>query len=247
MDRMALGRTRKSQSYIQFSWLQGIKYSLLILFLLAGIFSVDKMREANQFPIRHVKVYGVKHLDQEEMQYLLTPLVSKGFFAVEIEFIKERIMQMPWVADVSVRRIWPDQILIAVSERTPVARWNEMSLLSSSGEVFSPDTTTFPKSLPHFVGPEGEQIHMLQVYTKIDHILQPLHLKVTQLELTPYLSWNLVVAEGMKVRVGYKDILTRINHFVKVYQKIVGARAADVDYVDLRYPNGLAVRWKTVS
>jgi cell division protein FtsQ len=175
------------------------------------------------------------------------PLVSKGFFAVEVEFVKERILQLPWVADVSVRRVWPDQVIVVVTERDPIAFWNETSLLSSSGEIFSPKENTFPTGLPHFSGPDGEQIHMLEFYSKIDHTLRPLHLKITQLELTPYLSWNMMFAGGMKVHLGYKDVLTRINHFVKVYPKIVGERAADVDYIDLRYPNGLAVRWKTVS
>jgi cell division protein FtsQ len=65
--------------------------------------------------------------------------------------------------------------------------------------------------------------------------------------MSPYLSWDIELTNGMKMRLGYKDVLTRVSHFVKVYPKIVGERVSDVDYVDLRYPNGLAVRWKTVS
>jgi cell division protein FtsQ len=128
-----------------------------------------------------------------------------------------------------------------------VAFWNENSLLSTTGEIFNPASETFPVGLPHFVGPDGQQISMLEFYSKINNLLNPLHLKLKRLELSPYLSWDLEFANGMKVRLGYKDVLTRVSHFVKVYQKIVGERAADVDYVDLRYPNGLAVRWKTVS
>lgn len=244
---MVHGRTRKRQSHIQLPWKQGITYSFLMLLLIVSVLFVNKIKEINQFPIKQVKVYGVNHLAEEEVQHVMTPLVSKGFFAVEVESIKDQISQLPWVSDVSVRRVWPDQVIVAISERKPVALWNENSLLSSNGEIFSPDASTFPKRLPHFVGPEGEQIHMLEFYSRIDHSLSPLHLKIAQLELTPYLSWNVTFDSGMIVHVGYKDVLTRINHFVKVYRKIVGERGANVDYVDLRYPNGLAVRWKTVT
>ena len=244
---MIHGRTRKRQSQITISWKQGIKIFFLFFLFLMSVFFVNKIKETNKFPITHVTVYGMNHLDQAEIQHLMTPLVSKGFFAVEVEFIKEQLTRLPWVSDVSVRRVWPDQVIVAISERQPIALWNENSLLSSTGEIFSPEASSMPKTLPHFLGPEGEQIHMLEFYTKIDQILHPLHLKITRLELTPYLSWNVIFDSGMIVHVGYKDVLTRINHFVKVYPKIVGKRATDVDYVDLRYPNGLAVRWKTVT
>ncbi len=243
---MALGRLRKGQSF-QFHWMLRIKiFSFVLLFLLC-LFSVNKIKESNQFPIQHVKVYGVKHLDPLEMQSMLASLVTKGFFTVDVDLIKERILQMPWVADVSVRRVWPNQIVIEVTEHNPIARWNETSLLSASGEIFNPEVSTIPTNLPHFLGPEGDQIRMLTFYSKINHLLRPLHLKIAQLELTPYFAWNMEFTDGMKVHLGYKDVLTRINHFVKVYPKVVGERATDIDYVDLRYPNGLAVRWKTVS
>lgn len=219
---------------------------MLFIFVIAiSIFSVNKIKQTNEFPIHQVKIYGAKNLNPQETEHLLLPLVSKGFFAIEVDLIKEQLLQVPWIAEVSVRRIWPDQIVVAVSERNPIARWNENSLLSSTGEVFNPKPESYPAALPHFIGPEGQQLSMLEFYSKINNLLNPLHLKIKRLELSPYLSWDMEFANGMKVRLGYKDVLTRVGHFVKVYSKIVGERAADVDYVDLRYPNGLAVRWKT--
>lgn len=244
---MILGRAQKQQSNFQLPWKQGIKATLFILLLLVSYLSVNKIKETNEFPIHHVKIYGAKHLNSHETQQMLLPLVSKGFFAVEVDLIKEQLLQRPWVADVSVRRIWPDQVVIAISERKPIARWNENSLLSGTGEVFNPAPDSFPAELPHFVGPEGQQMSVLEFYSEINNLLIPLHMKIKRLELSPYLSWDMEFANGMKVRLGYKDVLTRVSHFVKVYSKIVGERAGDVDYVDLRYPNGLAVRWKTVS
>ncbi len=244
---MTLGRAQKRQSNFQLPWKQVSKIALFLLLLAASFFSVNKMKETDEFPIRQVKVYGVKNLNLQATERMLVPLVNKGFFGVDVDLIKEQLLQLPWIADVAVRRVWPDQVMITVSERDAVAFWNENSLLSTTGEIFNPAAESFPAGLPHFVGPDGQQISMLEFYSKINALLNPLHLKVKRLELSPYLSWDVEFANGMKVRLGYKDVLTRVSHFVKVYQKIVGERAADVDYVDLRYPNGLAVRWKTVS
>ena len=240
-------RTRKRQSDIQIPWKWVIRALILLVLTFLSYYSVDFFRQPNQFPIHQVKVYGVKHIDAQETQKKLLPFVNKGFFSVEVEQIKDQLLQIPWVADVSVRRIWPDQVVITVAEKTPVARWNDNSLLSSTGEVFSPASTTWPMDLPHLTGPEGKQLSVLAFYSKVNAILDPLNMKISHVALMPYLSWDIEFANGMKMRLGYKDVLTRVSHFVKVYPKIVGQRAADVDYVDLRYPNGLAVRWKTVS
>ena len=87
---------------------------------------------------------------------------------------------------------------------------------------------------------------MLQYFYEINRLLKPLHAKISYLELTPYLTWKFKMNNGIMMQIGHKDILTRLNHFVKVYPKIVGDRAVDVEYIDLRYSNGVAVRWRTI-
>lgn len=191
-------------------------------------------------------MYGVHNVDREGMQYLLKPLVSQGFFSVDVDSVKEHLLQSPWVAHVFVQRVWPDKVLVTLEEKTPIARWNKNQLLSSTGELFSPDINSFPKDIPHFMGPEGEQIQMMEYFKKINSILSPLHFKISRMELLPSMSWNITFDNGVKVSIGNKDVLTHIRHFVKVYPKIIGDRAGNVDYVDLRYPNGLAVKWKAV-
>lgn len=244
---MTLDRARKRQADFQVPWKHVIRAALFVLFIATVFFSVSKMRELNEFPIHRVKVYGVKHLDMRETRQMLLPFVNKGFFAVDVDQVKEQFLQIPWVSDVSVRRVWPDGVIVTISEKEPVARWNNNHLLGSMGEVFNPTSGTWPSDLPNLVGPEGQQVSVLEFYSRVNTLLLPLHLKIRRIELNPYLSWDLEFTNGMKMRLGYKDVLTRVSHFVKVYPKIVGERAADVDYVDLRYPNGLAVRWKTVS
>jgi len=217
------------------------------ILLSACIFSVTKLENAEYFPISNVKVFGINHLDRQEMETLLAPFVNKGFFAVDIDRIKEQVLQLPWVGQVVVRRTWPDQVMIAIREKSPIAVWNDNSLLSSAGELFSPSAESYPAELPEFSGPAGEQILMSQYYAKMNSLLTPLHFKITRLELSPSMAWRLTLENGMKLNVGHKDVLTRLTHFVKVYPKIVGERVAEVEYIDLRYPNGMAVRWKSVT
>ena len=214
-----------------------------VIFLYFVWFIIEQFKSTHYFPITEVKIVGADH-ERQEMQKILQPLVKKGFFVVDVLQIKERLLQFSWVADASVRRVWPNQIVIQVAEKKPLARWNRSGLLTTAGEIFNPTKNTYPTDLPQFIAPDGEQVQLLNFYHDVSSLLTPLHFKIAQLELTPTRSWSLILTNGMKLNVGYKDVLTRIGHFVKVYPKIVGARTNEVDYVDLRYNNGMAVRWK---
>jgi cell division protein FtsQ len=244
---MSIGRVKKNYHGLSFSWRKPGKILIFTLFILFLIFSVSKINNPDYFPIRSVKIFGVQHLDRNKMQELVEPLVKSGFFGVDVDKIKESLITLPWVGQVVVRRVWPDQVIVAVNEKIPVARWNEASLLSSAGELFTPDLNSYPTGIPELLGPSGEHLFMAQYYAKMASVLAPLHFRITRLELTPTMTWSITLDNGMKLNVGHKDILTRLDHFVKVYSKIVGDRVAEVDYIDLRYPNGMAVRWKTVT
>lgn len=224
---------------------QTFKLGLLGALVLSCVFLISHLHLSDYFPIQTVRVYGVNHVDQREVQAVISPLVEHGFFATNVEYIRDRMLQMPWVSDIFVRRNWPDQVSITVVEQNPVAEWNSQGLLSGNGAIFTPSRDTYPRELPHFVGPDGKHVLMLEYAKQMNHLLTPLHVKIAYLEMTPYLTWKLVLNNGVTVQIGHKDILTRLQHFVKVYPKIIGQRSADVDSIDLRYSNGVAVRWKS--
>jgi cell division protein FtsQ len=244
---MIISQVRKCYKEFRFSWKLFIHILCFIAFIFFIIFSLNQLKTAQYFPITEVKIAGVQHVDHSEVQHLLMPLVNKGFFGVSVEHIKESLAQFPWVADSSIRLVWPNQIIIQVTEKIALARWNDDKLLSTAGQLFSPAHETYPSDLPQFVGPEGMQLKMMENYRQVSRIFAPLHFKITQFEVSPAHVWSLMLNNGIKVNIGHKDILTRVSDFVKVYSKIIGTRANEVSSVDLRYSNGLAVRWKTIA
>lgn len=239
-------RARKRQiESLNFYTKWAIKLALFLVFISILCFLSAKFK--TYFPIKNVNVYGVQRIDESLLQEMLTPLVDKGFFAIDVEYIKDQLLQDPWVSKATVQRVWPDQINITVIEKKPIARWNKSSLLTVNGELFNPEEHSFNSEMPNFIGPMGQHMKLLEYYKLINTILLPLQLKLVELELTSDQSWKLTLNSGIKMRAGKKDILTRMNHFVRVYPKIVGTRQSEVDYIDLRYPNGLAVKWKTTT
>lgn len=235
----------KGKSHSPFQYLtQSFKLGFLGLFALACFFTFNQFELSKYFPIKTVQVYGVNHLDQQDVKGMLLPLVKRSFFTINVEYIRDQLLQMPWVSETYVRVHWPDRVEITVIEKNPVASWNGKTLLSEGGELFSPKRDSFPGGLPRFVGPEGMQIIMMRYFHEMNRLLTPIHAKIAYLEMTPYAALKATLDNGVTLQMGYKDILTHFSHFVKVYPNIVGDRAREVNYIDLRYANGMAVRWK---
>jgi len=239
-------RKRKPIIKIPVTLTQILKISSISIFLTLTLLVINRIHFSQYFPIRSVKIYGVNHVDPLELQHLISPHLKTGFFSLNVEYIRDRLLQLPWVSDLFVKRVWPDGVEIVLTERNAVAKWNEESLLSDAGALFQPSLKSIPTQLPHFRGPQGQQMMIFQNYQKINRLFLPLNVKVSSLELTPYYTWRLVLDNGIIMQIGYKDVLTQLAQFVKVYDKIVSNQEARVEYIDLRYSNGVAVKWKDV-
>ncbi|OAI49346.1 hypothetical protein AYO45_02840 [Gammaproteobacteria bacterium SCGC AG-212-F23] len=244
---MITRRQKNSHNFFSFSFKKICKWGGFIFLLIALLMMMSKLKDVRYFPIKNVKVYGIQHVNRDTVQQIVTPLIHQGFFSVDVNLIKEKLLELPWIANIAVTREWPDRIAITLFEKTPVAQWNEKSLLSNNGELFTPEDNADFKGLPQFIGPPRQQVRMLEFYNQLNTLLQPLHTKISRLELNYSDNWLLTLDNGIKLAVGEKDILTRVDHFVKVYPKIVGDKANQVDSIDLRYTNGLAVKWKNIG
>jgi len=63
-----------------------------------------------------------------------------------------------------------------------------------------------------------------------------------QVQVSPRRAWQLKLDSGLTLELGREQIESRIGRFVAVYERAVAPLAQQVEYVDLRYANGFAVR-----
>jgi len=215
----------------------------LLLFCLWAWFSITN---SNRFPIKAVKVQSsFQHLSQQRLQTLITPYVTGGFFAINVKHLEKLLMQQPWVASVAITRVWPSKIIITITERQAIARWGRQALLDGNGTLFTPSSKSFPKNLPWLIGPDGQQPAVWKMYQQADQLLLPLKITVTGVDFTPRHAWRLTLSDGMELLLGRIDTRQRLQRFIAAYPKLFAGRADKVRSVDLRYPDGFAVKWKS--
>src|SRR5690349_17631344 len=137
--RMMISQVAKRYKAIKFS--RKFTAKILIFFAVVYFISscvINQFHFDRWFPIRDVRIAGVFHSNHDEVQQLLRPLVNKGFFAIDVVQIKQRLLQLPWVSEVSVKRVWPEAIDIQILEKKSLATWNDSGLISGTGEIFNP-------------------------------------------------------------------------------------------------------------
>ncbi len=223
----------------------GMGLSALCLFFMVGYAACWFLDPVN-FPLTSVKLIGdKKHLTQSELYQIIIPEMKRGFFQLKVSKIRSKLLYLPWVKQVDVRKVWPHQLVIRFEEHTPAAFWGDTGLLSEQGALFTPNMTALNlPDLPVLKGPDGRFSTVWQQYLEMEKMLTPLQLHITHLVLAPRGAWQLRLSNGTTIILGTHDILARLHRFIRVYDKHFAAKQTQMAYVDLRYTSGMAVGWK---
>ena len=201
-------------------------------------------------PLRHLALQGqLAHVTREQAEGAAQAGAVGTFFSVDLDAVRRAFEALPWVRKVDVRRLWPDRIEVAVEEHAALARWGNDSqakrLVNTHGEVFEgelPDTVR----LPQFAGPAGSAEELTRRYGAFRQAIAPLELEPRQVLLSPRYAWQIRLANGLTLELGRdqlkEPVLERLSRFVAFYAQTLGSLNRGLDYVDLRYPNGFALR-----
>ncbi|WP_153145483.1 cell division protein FtsQ/DivIB [Dechloromonas sp. H13] len=201
-------------------------------------------------PVRHVEfLQELPHTQRADIEQTLAGALRGNFFSLDLEAVRGALEKMPWVRKVELRRVWPARLEVKIEEHRPVARWGEGrgELVNSFGEVFA---ATPPEAelaaLPLLYGPPGTAPEVLKRYAEFVGNFQPLAQKPVQVALSPRLAWQLKLDNGMLVDIGREQpkspVGVRLARFIEVYPELIGKRTVRPAVVDLRYPNGFAMR-----
>ncbi len=158
--------------------------------------------------------------------------------------LKQQLLKMPWVYAVSIRRGWPDTVIVNVAEQRAVLQWGTESLINPNGTIFSPPKTTFPQGLPIIFGPEENEPEIFTLYHKMLAALEPLDLTIKKLILNPRKHhWEMLLSNDTVVYLKKEDPVRQLDLLVSAYRKITASREQAPKSIDLRYSSGLAVKW----
>ena len=189
------------------------------------------------FPLTRDDLRGdFQRTSRAELEAAL-PRISGNFFAADLAEVRASVEKLPWVRHVAVRRVWPGRLEISIEEHVALARWGDDALVNTFGERFIGKTQ---EALPTFIGPPGTQAEVARRYARFSAIVAPLGTRIERVALSARHAWQLRLANGLHLALGRdaEQAESRLRRFVEVYPTVKNKN----EYVDLRYPNGFAVR-----
>ncbi|MBI4988524.1 MAG: cell division protein FtsQ/DivIB [Rhodocyclales bacterium] len=201
------------------------------------------------FPLRAVTVAGpLQEVTATQVEYAASSAVAGNFFTVNLDAVRAAFEKLPWVRKAEVRRRWPDGLELAIEEHVAAARWKnaegvEARLVNREGEVFAAASNA---TLPLFVGPEGTAPLIMARYHELRPLIEPLGRQPQSLVLSARQAWQMKLDDGVLLDLGRDQAKSRVSErlqrFTTVYGQAAERLKARADVIDLRYPNGFAMR-----
>jgi cell division protein FtsQ len=195
-------------------------------------------------PISTVSVQGeYRHLDKQDLQAVIEPHLSGGFFAIDLQRIKLELESVPWVYQADVKRVWPAELMVSVVEQVPLVKWKSDGYLNAQGQPFYPTGEVELNRLPVLSAPEGHQQKILAAYQWLVPALSAYGFSIDILDLDAKGAMNLVLSNGLVLKFGFGSYEAKLNRFLLTYESKLKEKLDLISYVDLRYTNGLSVGW----
>jgi cell division protein FtsQ len=199
-------------------------------------------------PIRSIEINGpFQRVTALQIEEAISADLEDGFVSADLLDIQQQIIELPWIDQATVARRWPSRLRITVTEQVPAAIWGERGLLNVRGELFVANARHIPAELPRLSGPEDRSADVAQRYLEVRGRLIPVGLDLRRVHLDPRGAWDMTLNNGVEVRLGRRDVDERTDLFLDIVADIITGRAAEIDYVDMRYSNGFTIGWNNGS
>lgn len=178
--------------------------------------------------------------DRRRLDAALDKYRGRSLLTLSPATVQEDIKALPWIASAAVTKAWPDRLRVTVTEHEPVARWNGDQVLNSDGEPLTRPVADLV--LAGLNGPDGQAKRVMEQYLQYSRVFSDTGYRLQGVRMHKRGAWDLTLDNGIRVALGSRDMLERTRRVVALMTR-GGLDLSTIEYIDARYPNGLAVSY----
>lgn len=188
------------------------------------------------FSVKDVSVEGRVYTDRDALLAALGITAGAPTFTFDPQEAHDRIMQLPWTKTASVIRSLPDKIIVRITERQPIARWqydDKTVVIDEEGRELKAARAEQFAALPLVVGataPEQTKalLRQLRDYPEVMRVLKAA-VRVSGRR------WNFHIQPDLLIKMPEMDMQSALEKLTKLIQeqKILDR---NISAIDLRIP-----------
>jgi cell division protein FtsQ len=202
----------------------------------------DTVAIAAGFPITSVSLSGERHVGRAEIFAAAGVNERASLLFLDVEAARTRLQALPWIAEATVRKLYPDRLQITLTEREPFALWQvdrKISIIAADGTVLGPLTDRKFENFPFVVGRGAAQ--KAKAFVALLDRFPALREQVRASVLIAERRWNLKLKNGIDVRLPEHDVEAALAT-LSALDRDKSLLSRDVTAVDLRLPDRVTVR-----
>ncbi len=202
----------------------------------------NAMANSAGFRITSVVINGRKQLSQDEILAIGGVSGRSSLLFLDADAVRDKLKANPWIADATVLKLYPGQLMIELTERKPFALWQEagqLSVIADDGAVLEPYVSRRFLSLPLVVGKGAgakarDFLALLARYPQVNSVTRAAIFVGER-------RWNLRLKDGLDIRLPEQDVgnalamLSKLDKEDKLFSR-------DIVAVDMRLPDRLVVQ-----
>ena len=204
--------------------------------------TVDAFTAGLGFSVASIEIRGLSEADSTEISDRIDVTQSSSLLMVDAEQARRRIAEIPWIADVQVKKLYPNRIVVNLAERRPFALWQDdgkVRVVDKTGAVMSEVVETRNAGLPLIVGVGANG----RVEEAVDLInsAPSLRPRIRAAVLVAERRWNLITVDGVEILLPEENPVAALQRVADL-QESRKLLDRDLVVVDMRVTDRLFVR-----
>ena len=193
------------------------------------------------FGIAAIEVSGQKLTSDADIALMMALAAGSSTLTFDPQKAMARLHWLRAVETATVRKIYPDRIIVEITEREPVLRWrvgDSVYLVDAAGRPIAPDPGGY-SDLPLVVGDGAAEYAVSMMNTLGRH--ENLTKDLAALSRIGNRRWDLIYYTGLRVQLPEQGIARALEQLDR-FQRDYALLDRDVTLIDLRVPGFIALK-----
>jgi cell division protein FtsQ len=193
------------------------------------------------FGIDAIEISGQTLTADEDIITLLTVGTGNSTLTFDAQKAQARLEWLRAVESATVRKVYPNKVIVSIVERVPVVRWrvgDTTWLIDARGKKIGTDVASYT-DLPLVIGQGAadDAVAMVRVFDRHPDLKDEL----AALSRIGDRRWDLIYRNGLRVQLPESGVAQALDR-LEMYQRDYALLDRDVTLIDLRVPGFLTLK-----